>query len=128
MKNLAGEETADVDIRKELQHAGITINEVPKGRTEVPYTLIGKLPCKNGGEFKFTRAWYYWVVSGPVPLNVAKVLYSTAVGKRDVRVVGHCGCPPPEEWVENGFINSYHIDSQEGLDFFVKTLRKHNIV
>lgn len=160
-RNLAGDERADIYIRQELQQAGIPIKRVTQGRTEVPYSLIGKLPCKNGGEFTFTRAWYYWVVEGRVPLNVAQQLYQTDIGQRDIRVQGHCGCPPPEEWAmpdftlmsteqlmqvsgltlgemaakcNSGeinlprFVDIYHIDSQEGLDLFIKTLRRNSLV
>lgn len=107
-------------------------------------------------------------------LTVAEEMYATEVGKRDVRVAGHCCCPPPIEWVEyvdaNGMrlvsdpdgkeeasymsllerhgwdaddamrfvpcasaaavaahVTSYHIDSQEGLDLFASTIRRHGL-
>ena len=77
MKNLAGVKECDVDIRRELTEAGIKINHVKKGKTEVPYTLIGRL-----GQFDFRRAWYYWTVSGKVPIEVARELYANSVGKK----------------------------------------------
>lgn len=93
MKNLAGDRSCDGEIRKELQQAGVEIVQHPEPlRNEVPASVTGKL-----GNFTFVRAWYYWMVSGDVPLEVAKVMYESPVGKRDVRVAGHCGCPPPEE-------------------------------
>lgn len=158
MKNLAGDANCDVEIRKELKAAGIqeVQHDAPLKR-EVPQSVTGKL-----GDFTFERAWYYWVVSGAVPLAVAEKMYATPVGKKDVRVAGHCGCPPPNEWafpsdeavakyleakglqsinygdlakacnrgdVEGDrFVTTYHIDSQEGLNLFVKTLKKHNLV
>ena len=91
MKNLAGVPTCDQDIRIELATAGIPAVVTGKTRSEVPYTVTGHL-----GVFDFRRAWYYWCVSGPVPLEVAKELYADPAGEKDVRVVGHCGCPPPE--------------------------------
>lgn len=39
---------------------------------------------------------YYWIVRGEVPLDVAKELYEHPLGRRDVRVSGHCMCPAPE--------------------------------
>lgn len=95
MKNLAGVVNADDTIRLELEGANIPIKQVEPDGSEVPYTLIGTL-----GEFVFYRAWYYMVALGLVPLAVAQELYENEIGKKDVRVVGHCGCPPPEEWAQ----------------------------
>lgn len=177
MENLAGNKNCDVQIRKELAKAGVDVVQLPASlKAEVPASIIGQLPG-----FKFHRAWYYWVVGGQVPLNVAKELYEDPNGREDVRVAGHCGCPPPEEWAEHfdqdgkrlypltaetdlirwekaaekskmmeeairetrantryvedpvkeavrSVVSSYHIDTQEGLNFFVATLRKHGVV
>jgi hypothetical protein len=97
MQNLAGKPDADRFMTDELRKAIIpavpaTHDEI--SHTEVPFTICGQL-----GEFRFKRAWYYWVVKGKVPLNVAQELYADPLGHDDVRVAGHCGCPPPEEWV-----------------------------
>lgn len=95
MKNLAGVDDCDRYIRDELTRARIPIVDGQKSTGEVPYTLTGKL-----GDIVFRRAWYYWVADGPVPLALALELYADPVGKTDVRVDGHCGCPPPEHpWV-----------------------------
>lgn len=164
MKNLAGDQQCDAEIREELTAAGIEVVPIQKGNTEVPYSVVGQL-----GNFTFKRAWYYWMVGGDVPLEIAKEMYTTEVGKKDVRVAGHCGCPPPEEWafpkrevlVELGifqepceehphgnsptygelakmcnsgkitaprFVQSYHIDSPEGLKLFADTMKKHKLV
>ncbi|MGK3981201.1 hypothetical protein WMF38_56920 [Sorangium sp. So ce118] len=100
MRNLAGVAEADTWIRGELDEAGVqrVTAEKPLGG-EVPATVYGKL-----GPFTFRRAWYYWVVDGNVPLSVAEEMYAHPVGRRDVRVAGHCGCPPPAEW-------AHHIDA-----------------
>ena len=96
MKNLAGVKDCDVYIREELTKARINVVPCELTHSEVPYRLIGKL-----GEFEFWRAWYYWVVTGPMPLELAKELYEDPVGKVDIRVDGHCGCPPPEDpWLK----------------------------
>lgn len=93
MINLAGDDYArnDIEIRNELTRCGIDVIEGPLNKGEVRTHLEGRL-----GAFTFTRAWYYWVVRGLVPLKVAEELYVDPVGRTDIRVVGHCGCPPPE--------------------------------
>lgn len=170
MKNLAGDMDCDEVIRKELEEARIEIVQHPKQlQNEVPATLTGQLAHKGGIKFTFVRAWYYWVVHGEVPLKVAQKMYADPMGKKDVRVAGHCGCPPPEEWAfpktevlvklgiykppddehpygqtptygelakmcnsgeikASRYVETYHIDSQEGLNLFVKTMKKHRLV
>ena len=177
MENLAGNRQCDQIIRKELLKAGVDIVQLPNSLvSEVPASIVGKL-----GGFEFHRAWYYWVVKGQVPLNVARELYENPNGREDIRVVGHAGCPSPEEWAEHydaegkrllskekeieilgyekdpnlsdrmkeivenvrattryvedplkeavkSVITSYHIDTQEGLNFFIATLRKHGVI
>ena len=121
MINLAGVYSCDEFIRGELAQAKIDIITVPidTRQYEVPFTLKGEL-----GPFKFYRAWYYWVVNGPMPLAMANRIYDDPNGRLDVRVAGHCGCPPPNEWEDQGFVNSYHIDSQEGLNLFADCVRE----
>lgn len=124
MINLAGAKECDDQIKAELTEAKIPIVKVPQSRSEVPFSIIGKI-----GPFKFERLWYYYEVVGQVPLKVAQELYADPVGRKEVRVAGHCGCPPPEEWVNHeNCISSYHIDSQNGLNLFVSTLQKHGLV
>jgi len=125
MQNLAGNRECDDIIKTELDAAEIpvVVNEQGRNGGEVSYLLIGRL-----GPFEFRRAWYYWMVEGPVPLKVAQEMYAHKNGCRDVRVSGHCGCPPPEEWATGGFVRNYHIDTQEGLDLFARTVRAHGLV
>lgn len=41
----------------------------------------------------------YWIVKGPVPLEVALEIYADPASNH-IRVDGHCGCPRPEyPWV-----------------------------
>lgn len=94
MVNLAGQADCDKYIRGELRRSRIEIIEGEPLPGEVPATLTGKL-----GPFTFRRAWYYWVVKGPMPLDAARTLYDDPAGREGVRVHGHCGCPPPDEWV-----------------------------
>jgi hypothetical protein len=134
MRNLAGSTEADDYIRRELERSRVSAVEVECGSGEVPYSVIGRL-----GAFVFTRGWSYWVVTGPVPLIVAEELHADPVGCTDIRAEGHCGCPPPAEWVSlirpggdsmaspESFITTYHIDSEVGLRVFVDTLRAHHL-
>lgn len=95
MENLAGKKDCDIEIKEELERSRIEIvfNQPREG--EVASSLRGKL-----GPFSFQRAWVYWMVSGPLPLDVAEELYADPVGKTDIRVSGHCACPPPEApWI-----------------------------
>jgi hypothetical protein len=93
--NLAGRTDADDYIRREFTRCGIDCVNVERTNSEVPYTIIGKL-----GDFTFRRAWYYYIVEGEVPLTIANKLYNDPVGRTDVRVDGHCGCPAPQEpWI-----------------------------
>lgn len=159
MINLAGDQECDKIIREELNLAGIKIVSIGKTNKEVPASIIGK--CNN---FIFHRAWYYWVVEGYMPLEIANYLYDN-YKHLNIRVEGHCGNPSPEGWTEprnfsqkikplsekfwksheltadefeqqakqiresgEQFITGYHIDTQEGLNVFVDTIKKHNII
>lgn len=139
MINLAGVQNCDETIKQELRSAGIDlVFHEKRTNNEVPYSVTGELKC---GRFVFTRAWYYWVVQGKVPLDTARLMYADE-SRKDVRVAGDCGSPPPDEWAEpsdeylrhlcaekgypydqikdNRTVNVYHIDTQEGLEFFVR--------
>lgn len=91
MKNLAGVKDCDRHIRDELERAQIEIIEGERSKGEVAATLTGKL-----GPFTFERAWYYWMVHGPMPLEVAREMYEHHDGRRAVRAGGHACAPPPE--------------------------------
>jgi len=137
MENLAGKTRADLHILNELEEAGIEIVEGERSQGEVPYTLTGKL-----ADWNFLRAWCYWVANAEkgLPLEVATELHKRKYdgkGKEPhntyghvVRVAGNCGCPPPEKWLnDKGMIDSYHIDSQEGLNALADAIRTlHNLV
>jgi len=116
--NLAGSIASDAYVKLELDLAGIPAEKSEK-YGEPGTCFKGRL-----GEYTFERAWRYWMVSGPVPLDKAKIMYADEEGKSSVRVAGHCGCPPPEEWAHDGFVDSYHIDTWQGLKLFVDTVMK----
>jgi hypothetical protein len=93
MINLAGVKNCDVTILQELKLAGIEAVDIGvRERCEVPSKYIGK--CNN---FIFSRAWYYWVVTGYMPLKYAQEMYNN-FKDLNIRVAGHCGNPSPEEW------------------------------
>lgn len=107
MRNLAGVEGCDEAIHDELTLAGVPWVRVPRDdiHSEVPYTIEGRL-----GRFKFRRAWRYWVVEGPVPIEVACELYVSPVGRKDVRAGGDCTCPHPDtqaEWLDSEGVRLY---------------------
>ncbi len=93
MENLAGRTDCDKQIELELNRCVIKVIRLPAPmQREVPASIVGKL-----GSLNFERAWRYWAVNGLVPLKVALELYKDPVGRTDVRVAGHCGCPPPDK-------------------------------
>lgn len=124
MRNLAGNTDCDLWISEELRRSMIPIESyTPDRRYEVPSLLIGRL-----GAITFRRAWTYWIATGPVPLDVAYRLYEDPIGRTDIRVEGHCGCPAPvHPWVSivdgQECITSYHIDSEVGLRLFADAIR-----
>jgi hypothetical protein len=106
MINLAGRVDCDQYIKKELERSRIEIVTVDRLRGEVPSSLTGKL-----GELSFKRAWRYWVVNGPVPIDVAYVLYEDPVGRTDIRAGGDCTCRHPDtcaEWYDTEGKLIYH--------------------
>lgn len=147
MLNLAGNANCDKYILAELREAGITPWNLAEPETrEVPFSIYGVLggnplnedekrymekrgfltsTAEHFCSFVFTRGWYYWVVQGFVPLAVAEELYEDPIGRKDIRVAGHCDRPHPKNWTRRHkvcgvqVVDMYHIDSQEGLNLFV---------
>jgi hypothetical protein len=111
-------------VRRELTEAGIKVNEMDlflKSCGEVPTSIIGTQCMWN-----FQRAWYYWVAKGPgIPVDRVEE-FDKQWGK-EVRANGDCGCRGPLFWNEGFSTGSYHIDSQEGLNAFVKMLKEIHI-
>ena len=120
MKNYAGVKGCDDAIEAELIEAGIPVQKIEflRNRGEVPTSVLGQL-----GKWGFTRAWYYWVASGPgISVDVAEQLHEKH-GK-EVRVEGHCGCPSPREYNDGFAVGLYHVDSQAGLNALAGAIRK----
>ena len=102
----------------ELKAAGINVTIFPSPlRGEVPSCAFGSLSM-----WKFERAWYYWMASGPgLPVEVAEKLHATH--GTVCRVDGHCGCPAPRDWFKGFGVGSYHVDSPEGLKALADAIR-----
>ncbi len=111
MKNLAGDEKCDTHIERELTRCGIEVVRGERSANEVAASITGKL-----GAFTFRRAWYYWVVEGPMPLTAARKLYDDPVGRTDIRVNGHCACPSPDErpWATHYDTNGLELAFDNG--------------
>lgn len=87
MRNLAGVADADNYILSELLEAGITPVKITEPNAgEVPYTYTGLLTTRAHGEFTFIRAWYYWMVEGYVPYDIAKQYFK--FDKSNIRIHG----------------------------------------
>lgn len=121
--------TVDDTVRAELMEAGIL---GPDGKGDYGNYLEDESVRKRGGEvpcsifvakygWTFSRRWYYYAAQGPgIPPEAAEKFHKE--WGRQVRVEGHCGCPSPLEWCKGFAVGSYHIDTQEGLNAFVKLL------
>ena len=107
-----------VACKAELQAAGINIEEIG-------ILLGGEVPSRALGSlygWGFKRNWYYWVADGPgIPLEAAEALHATH--GQQVRVMGHCGCPSPREYLHGFACGKYHVDSPEGLKALADTIR-----
>jgi hypothetical protein len=125
MKNLARNKECDEVIASELTIANIPQIEVERVTTQVPYSIIGEF---YGWTFK--RGWGYWYVDSPkgLPLSVATELHELEEAGNMygdfIRVSGFFGGIHPKERNCDGFVNSYHIDAQEGLNKFVEYVNK----
>lgn len=149
------DEKVDKTILSELSIANIPVLTLPShSRSGVPYKVMGVLTGKNNfkvyqeifswynpdndftihAEFVFIRAWYYWVVKGFVPLEVANELYEDPYGRKSVRAAGDASADSsPAKLVKpylvcgKKVVDSYHIDDQAGLNLFVRTVLKHKL-
>ena len=109
--NLAGREDCDRYIRQELERCGIQVIEGERSdHPDVKTTVTGLLKIGDQ-EFNFTRLWYYYNVSGMIPIRIANLMYADPVGKTDIRSGGHCGCPAPTEYGSEWL----HPDGRQGI-------------
>lgn len=123
MRNLAGNKRCDEVVADELRRSMIPSEPYDGPVGEVPSRLSGRL-----GPVTFRRAWRYWIANGSVPIALARKLYNDPVGATDIRVAGHCACPPPQPpWTDivDGVevVSGYHIDTEVGLRLFADAIR-----
>jgi hypothetical protein len=121
--NKAGDH-ADTDqiLQAELTAAGIPsladhdgplspalVELLRRNSGEVKTSILGHL---HG--WRFERAWYYWMASGPgIPLDEAEALHSRY--GHDLRVGGSAASPSPREQYKGLGCGIYHIDTPEAL-------------
>jgi len=107
-------------VRAELEAAGCAYEDhdfLLRQCGEVPTSIIGVQ-----SRWSFRRAWYYWVAEGPgIPPDIAEKFHQTWGG--EVRTAGFAGGISPLKWCEGFAVDSYHIDSQDGLNAFVALLK-----
>lgn len=117
-KNLAENKGCDPIISGELAKAGITEISLPSRMiSEVPASKIGLLIKDNKPVFQFTRAWYYWVAEGEVPLEIAKELWNNPIGKKDVRTAGFAGNTNPDGvWLKHYDSDGIELKSFKELE------------
>jgi hypothetical protein len=117
MQNLAGREDCDIFIECELVRTGIQVVRGARNGHEVNASITGKL-----GRFSFSRAWYYYIAVGDMPIGIARQLYADPVGQTDIRVSGHCGCPSPDDgrwakWKMDGKVVLPMSEKARGKEF-----------
>lgn len=133
MKNLANVKNCDETIVAELREADAFILTIPRSVGEVAYTKVGSV-----SNWLLHREWRYWVAraSSPddgLPLSVAIDMHNKPYDSKDsseltygavIRVKGHSSGTSPKNWPNDaGKIDLYHIDTQEGLNEFVRTVK-----
>ena len=92
MRNLAGHKHSTLYAAHELGAAGVPARPCdPYGEPDA--AVEGIL-----GRFTFLRSWRYWVVDGPMPLEIAQALFDGSEEvRRNVRAAGDCTGPRPGE-------------------------------
>jgi hypothetical protein len=123
MINLAGNKDCDEQVVKELNLASISIHRFYEPlNNEVPTRIMGYL-----GAWTFTRAWYYWVAEAPFAHGVPKHI-AIEFNKKwfsDVRVDGFAGGKEVDtSQAYRPTVESYHIDTQEGLNAFADMIKQ----
>lgn len=118
----------DTELLSEIQNSPPSIQK-----------LLRKFSIWKNNEyasFNFQRKWRYWEVSGFVPVDVAQELYDAPlISSLGIRAGCHAAnLSPSERSVQKSIkvlgtrvIESYHIDTQEGLNLFVKILKDRKL-
>lgn len=119
-----------------MKNIGDSPNELLYKRTTALELRKAGLEYYSVGNFKLERRWSYWVAIAEkgqgLDIETATELHNKMyVGDEDYKVYGHCvrvnghaGCPTPEKWaMGDRTIDCYHIDTQEGLNEFVRVVK-----
>ena len=109
-----------IKIANEKNHPESSSDELAEVRAngEVPTQHLGQL-----GSWGFSRAWYYWIATGPgIPPEDAKRLHDK--NGHACRVDGHAGAPDPIEHCRGFAVGCYHVDTQNGLNALANTIRE----
>ena len=128
MQNLAGHPKATELIAIELQKAGIPIEALDSPWGEPRAMLGGRL-----GKFRFRRGWVYWIVDDAEMSEAhASQINSAPRESQDatrysgdntwggvIRVDGFAGGTSVR-----GPVDSWHIDTADGLAYFADRLRE----
>lgn len=128
MQNLAGHPQATEFIAIELQKAGIPIEMLNAPWGEPRATLGGRL-----GKFRFRRGWVYWIVDDAEMTEAhARQINAEPRESQDatkysggntwggvIRVDGFAGGRSV-----GGPVDTWHIDTPDGLAYFADRLRE----
>ena len=70
---------------------------------------------------------FYAVVKGKIPLEVANIIYKKYPNNPyGIRVAGGCSSWDPKNWaISNKYIETYHIDTKEGLVIFITEMKDY---
>jgi len=85
-------------ITRELIEARVQIVQHPQPiRYYPPVSVTGRL-----GKYTFVRAGYYWTISGPVPLTLARKMYNESgdVGRYDIHAEVFDSSRPPDDYIK----------------------------
>jgi hypothetical protein len=158
MINLAGIETCDQTIKEELSLSGIEIVNIGKMNREVPASIIGKcnnfifkrawyywvvegyLPLEQANylfeNFKHLNIRVNGNHEDTKPIewcqpknmdNVASGFFQDLMNKKITQEEFEEKCKEIKSQGEQ-FVKSYHIDTQDGLNAFVKVVKENNII
>jgi hypothetical protein len=129
MQNLAGHPNATALCAVELQAANIRIVALDE-----PYGEPRSLVAGQVGAFTFRRAWVYWIVNGTMSKAHAHAI-NTAERPPTERESRYSG--GEQTWGDvirvDGFaggrdvtgpVDSWHIDTEDGLAYFAVRLRE----
>ena len=106
-------------VEQELIRCKVDIvrNTTAMKNREVPSLVDGSLTfLRSNGRvetYNLWRAWRYWVVDGPVPLELAKALYHDEPARDHIRAGGFAGGIDPETQAEYHWYNGKILTTKD---------------